>query len=31
MVVRAYSDALRITVLDRPANERLLGALDEFL
>jgi hypothetical protein len=27
MVVRAYPDALRITVLDPPANERLLAVL----
>jgi len=27
MVVRAYPDAIRVTVLDRPSNERLVAAL----
>jgi histidinol-phosphate aminotransferase len=31
MVVRAYPDAIRVTVLDRPSNERLVAALGEFL
>ena len=31
MVVRAYPDAIRVTVLDPPSNERLLGAVGGFL
>src|SRR5262245_9070061 len=31
MVVRAYPDAIRVTVLDPHSNERLVTALDEFL
>ena len=31
MVVRAYPDAFRVTVLDRPSNERLVAALGRFL
>src|SRR5207248_7931556 len=31
MVVRAYPDAIRVTVLDPPSNERLVAALGRFL
>jgi histidinol-phosphate aminotransferase len=31
MVVRAYPDAIRVTVLDPPSNERLVGAVAGFL
>jgi histidinol-phosphate aminotransferase len=31
MVVRAYPDAIRVTVLDQPSNERLVAALGGFL
>jgi histidinol-phosphate/aromatic aminotransferase/cobyric acid decarboxylase-like protein len=31
LVVRAYPEAIRVTVLDRPSNERLGAALDGFL
>jgi len=31
MVVRAYPDAIRVTVLDPPSNERLVAALGGFL
>src|SRR4051794_31355412 len=31
IVIRAYPDAIRITVLDQPANERLVAAIGGFL